>query len=82
MKVKNFSIVYENPLPQLRSRQAAFPFLAEDDNDFNSDPMSRQETIELVRAYYKIPNRKAAKYLYDLIITMSKSAYNSEEEKE
>lgn len=32
MKVKNFNIVYDNPLPQLRSRQSAFPFLAEDDN--------------------------------------------------
>ncbi len=29
MKVKNYSIVYENPLPQLRSRQCAFPFVTE-----------------------------------------------------
>ena len=43
---------------------------------FDNDPMKRQETIELVRAYYKIPNRKAAKHLYDLIIAMSKTAYN------
>lgn len=51
--------------------------LAEDNEEFNADPMLRQETIELVKAYYKIPNRKAAKYLYDLIITMSKSVYNT-----
>jgi len=57
-------------------------FLADEDEAFNSDPMLRQETIELVRAYYKIPNRKAAKYLYDLIITMSKSVYNSDEDTE
>jgi len=57
-------------------------FLADEDEEFNSDPMLRQETIELVRAYYKIPNRKAAKYLYDLIVTMSKSAYNNTEEEE
>jgi hypothetical protein len=38
--------------------------------------MKRQETLELVKAYYKIPNRKAAKILYDLIIAMSKSASN------
>ena len=57
-------------------------FLADEEEAFNSDPMLRQETIELVRAYYKIPNRKAAKYLYDLIITMSKSVYNSDEDAE
>ena len=31
--------------------------LAEDDAAFDTDPMDRQETIELVRVYYKIPNR-------------------------
>ncbi len=52
-------------------------FLEEEQATFDSDPMNRQETIELVKAYYKIPNRKAAKHLYDLIITMSKSTSNS-----
>lgn len=32
MKVKFSSLIYDNPLPQLRSRQAAFPFLAELDD--------------------------------------------------
>lgn len=49
---------------------------AEDQETFDIDPMNRKETIELVRAYYKIPNRKAAKHLYDLIIAMSKTTYN------
>lgn len=52
---------------------------AEEQDNFDVDPMNRQETIELVRAYYKIPNRKAAKHLYDLIIAMSKTTYNNEE---
>lgn len=39
----------------------------------NVDPMSRQETFDLVRAYYKIPNRLAAKQLFDLAIIMSKT---------
>lgn len=56
--------------------------LAEEEADFSSDPMLRQETIELVKAYYKIPNRKAAKSLYNLIITLSKSAYTSDEQEE
>lgn len=51
-------------------------FLEEERAIFDADPMNRRETIELVKAYYKIPNRKAAKHLYDLIILMSKSAYN------
>lgn len=42
---------------------------------FEADPMRKQETLELVRAYYKIGNRKVAKNLYDLIISMSKSPY-------
>lgn len=47
--------------------------LEEESNDIDLDPMKRQETLELVKAYYRIPNRKAAKHLYDLIIAMSKS---------
>lgn len=56
--------------------------LAEDDAAFDADPMNRQETIELVRAYYKIPNRKAARHVYDLIISLSKSTYNKDEDNE
>ena len=55
---------------------------AEEKENFDIDPMNRQETIELVRAYYKIPNRKAAKHLYDLIIAMSKTTYNNNDENE
>ena len=54
--------------------------LAEDDAEFDVDPMNRQETIELVKAYYKIPNRKAAKHMFDLIIAMSKTTYNNKDE--
>ncbi len=46
------------------------------------DPMNSQETIELVKAYYKIPNRKAAKHMFELIIAMSKSTYKTEDEEE
>lgn len=46
---------------------------AEDADTYDSDPMNRQETLELVRAYYKIANRKAAKHLFDMIVAMSKT---------
>lgn len=56
-------------------------YLQEDDDAvYDADPMQKKETIELVKAYYKIPNRKAAKHMFDLIVTMSKSTYNNEEE--
>lgn len=57
-------------------------FLEEEQTKFNDDPMNRQETIELVKAYYKIPNRTAAKHLFDLIISMSKTYDKSGEDSE
>ena len=57
-------------------------FLEEEEEIYNDDPMQRQETIELVKAYYKIPNRTAARHLYELIISMSKSNYNNQSEDE
>ena len=39
----------------------------------DEDPMKKQETLELVRAYYKIPNRAVAKNLFNLIVALSKS---------
>lgn len=47
--------------------------LEEVSEDIDMDPMKRQETLELVKAYYKINNRKTAKILFDLIIALSKS---------
>lgn len=47
--------------------------LEEENDNVDLDPMKRQETLELVKAYYRIPNRKAAKNLFDLIVSMSKS---------
>lgn len=47
--------------------------LAEKQRAFNEDPMQKKETLELVRAYYKIPNRKIAKDMFNLIADLSKS---------
>ena len=72
-----------NQSPRMFSIPDSTPLaLAEDDAAFDADPMNRQETIELVRAYYKIPNRKAAKHVYDLIVSLSKSTYNKDEDGE
>ena len=72
-----------NQSPRMLSLPDSTPLsFAEEKENFDIDPMNRQETIELVRAYYKIPNRKAAKQLYDLIIAMSKTTYNNNDENE
>ena len=38
--------------------------------------MKRKETLELVRAYYKIPNRSIARNLFNLMVALSKSNSN------
>ena len=59
--------------PRTFSAPESALYLEEHHDDIDMDPMKRQETLELVKAYYRIPNRKAAKYLFDLIVTMSKT---------
>jgi len=57
--------------------------LSENSEVFDADPLRKQETLELIKAYYKIANRKVAKKIYDLVISMSKSAYlHSKEDEE
>lgn len=48
-------------------------YFAENKQTLSDDPMKRAETLELVRAYYKIPNRVIAKNLFNLIVALSKS---------
>jgi len=40
----------------------------------DSDPMSRRETLELVRAYYGIPDPVVRKRLYELIRSIGRAA--------
>lgn len=47
--------------------------LEETSYDIDMDPMKKQETLELIKAHYKINNRQTARLLFDLIISMSKS---------
>ena len=49
-------------------------YLSENRRSPGDDPMSKKETLELVRAYYKIPNRKVAKELFNLMVMLSKSS--------
>lgn len=44
-----------------------------DQVDLESDPLARRETLELVRAYYKINDPKIRKCLFELIKTLANS---------
>ena len=48
-------------------------FTVEESHSSDDDPMKKAETLELVRAYYKIPTRKIARGLFNLIIALAKS---------
>lgn len=51
--------------------------LAEEPVSFTYDPMSKRETLELVRAYYRIPDRSVAKKIFELVKTLSRTADDS-----
>jgi len=42
-----------------------------DQSELYGDPMSRQETLELIRAYYRIQDPKVRRRLYDLLRSMA-----------
>ena len=49
--------------------QGAVPLVSEDERD----PMTRRETLELVRAYYQIRSAKVRKHLVDLTRSLGKT---------
>lgn len=54
--------------PRLRAGLAEMP-----QSEHNSDPMVRQETLELIRSYYRISDPKIRKNILDLCKSMSNS---------
>lgn len=42
-----------------------------DQSKLDDDPLSRQETLELVRAYYRIQDDKVRKRVFDLLLSMA-----------
>ncbi len=51
---------------------ARAPGLAEDKDSYEPDPLAKRETLELVRAYYKITDPKVRRKVFDLIKSMAK----------
>jgi len=48
--------------------------LAEDQAGFDHDPMTRRETLELVRAYYRIPDEKVRKRIFEMVKAVAAAA--------
>lgn len=51
---------------------------ADDFKTGDTDPMYRREAIILVKAFYRIPNRKAAEHLLNMVEEMAKSYFERE----
>ena len=47
--------------------------LAPEPADYDPDPMMRRETLELTRAYYRIPDAATRKPLFELIKSLSRN---------
>ncbi len=64
-------------MPQTTEAAAAAPVgfgpaaFAETQDPFEADPMGRRETLELVRAYYRITEPAVRKRVYDLIRSLA-----------
>ena len=67
------SIVDSNNGGMVISNNIKKRYFAENRRTPGEDPMNKKETLELVRAYYKIPNRSVAKELLNLMVMLSKS---------
>lgn len=65
--------------PRMFALPNAQPTLFKELELTETDPLQRAESIELVKAYYKISNRKAAHHLFDLMIAMSKMTTPNDE---
>jgi transcriptional regulator with XRE-family HTH domain len=70
-----FSHFYEDMPGAVRKQSPVnlIGVLALEPADYDPDPVMRRETLELTRAYYKIPDAATRKRLFELIKSLSKS---------
>ena len=62
--------------PMMLNKDVAELALSDIQPAVDDDPMKRAETLELVRAYYKITNRAVAKDIFNLLVSLSRSNSN------
>lgn len=61
-------VTSDRPTPNPRTGEG----MAESAADFDDDPMNRTETLELVRAYWRLHGTELRRNVLDLLINMSK----------
>ena len=67
------SFLFDDMPPELRTHEGRFAAGMRDDGDgFEKDPLARRETLELVRAYYKIDSPKVRKRLFEMVKAIAK----------
>ena len=59
------SFFFDDMAPEIASGQRGFAEAAQ--ATFKQDDLAKRETLELVRAYYKIPDAAVRKRLFDLV---------------
>jgi len=59
------SFFFDDMAPEVASGQPDFPEAAQ--ANFDQDDLAKRETLELVRAYYKITDADVRKRLFDLV---------------
>lgn len=74
------AIQTQSPMMLIHENTNKIGFLNEAENSIDFDPMKRKETLELVSAYYKINNRKLARQLFNLIVSVSKTNVHQTDE--
>jgi transcriptional regulator with XRE-family HTH domain len=60
--------------PEAGSPQGIAIGLTAGADEFNHDPMAKRETLELVRAYYKIKDPKARQRVFELVKVLGKTS--------
>jgi transcriptional regulator with XRE-family HTH domain len=69
--------ILEVPVSFFFEEMAAAPTAAQpaaEQGGFERDPMTRRETLELVRAYYRIPDEKVRKRIFEMIKAIAASS--------
>lgn len=66
----------ELPKELSSGRGATAAGMAEEPEQMQSDPLARRETLELVRAYYKIRDPRVRKRIFELTKALAKSTPN------
>ena len=64
--------------PKGGAAQAAAHGMAEEKAGYEADPMARRETLELVRAYYKIRDASVRKRLFEMTKALGNAAAKEE----